>query len=302
MTLIEEIQRDAVDSSSDLGALLRKCKLLAARLGSRPLEDWLLWESNGYPDEVDVPEYRIWPLELKGHFSGPFGSGLRNAPIPMMCVPEKAREPFMRYKCRQSIASIEEILKKSTDGTLQVSTGDLAVVLGTKVYQGQNCMQAWAEMSTSCLVELLNTVRNRVLDFVLAVWKEAPMAGEPNDRQNPEIEPSKVTQIFNTTVYGGAANLVGSASQSTITFNVQPHDFESLADALRSHGVNDEDIGELQTAVESDGEVTQPGRFGARVSGWIAQMMQKAANGTWAIGLGAAGNLLAQLISKYYGL
>jgi len=65
MTLIEEIQREAVDSKSDLGMLLRKCKLLAARLGSKPLEDWLLWESNGYPGDVQVPDYRIWPLELK---------------------------------------------------------------------------------------------------------------------------------------------------------------------------------------------------------------------------------------------
>ena len=81
MSLIEEIQQEAIDSKSDLGSLLRKFKLLAARLGSRPLEDWLLWESNGYPDDVEVPGYRIWPLEVKGHFTGPFGSGLRNVPI-----------------------------------------------------------------------------------------------------------------------------------------------------------------------------------------------------------------------------
>jgi hypothetical protein len=24
------------------------------------LEDWLVWESNGYPDNVEVPEYRVW--------------------------------------------------------------------------------------------------------------------------------------------------------------------------------------------------------------------------------------------------
>jgi len=74
--LLEEIQNAAVDAQSDLGTLLRKCKLLAARLGSKPLEDWLVWESNGYPDDVRVPDYRVWSLEIKGHFLGPFGSGL----------------------------------------------------------------------------------------------------------------------------------------------------------------------------------------------------------------------------------
>lgn len=302
MTLIEEIQKEAVDSKSDLGALLRKCKLLAARLGSRPLEDWLLWESNGYPDGVDVPSYRIWPLELKGYFAGSFGSGIRNAPIPWVCLPEKVRDAYQNYRCRQSIASIEEILKKTDKGTLHVSTGDLAVALGTDVYQYQNCIQAWAEFSVSNLIELLNTVRNRILDFALAVWKEAPTAGEGSGRISHDIEPARVTQIFNTTVYGGAANLVGSATNSPVSFTVTQNDFASLEKVLRDKGVQDKDVEELRAAITTDERPQKSRGFGPHVSSWIANMMKKAAEGSWAIGLKAAGNLLAQAISKYYGL
>lgn len=89
MSLLEDIQNVAVDGTSDLGTLLRKCKLLAARLDNKQLENWLLWESNGYPDDAEVPEYRVWPLQLKGHFSGYGGSGISNAPIPLAVVPEK---------------------------------------------------------------------------------------------------------------------------------------------------------------------------------------------------------------------
>jgi AbiTii len=39
VTLLEEIQNSAVDAQIDLATLLRKCKLLAARLGNQPLED-----------------------------------------------------------------------------------------------------------------------------------------------------------------------------------------------------------------------------------------------------------------------
>ena len=302
MTLIEEIQKDVVDSKSDLGTLLRKCKLLAARLGSRPLENWLLWESNGYPDDVDVPAYRIWPLELKGHFAGPFGSGIRNAPIPMVCLPEKVRDAYRNYKCQQSIASIEAMVKKAGKGTLHVSTGDLAVVLGTDVYQHQNCVQAWAEFGVNNLIELLNTVRNRILDFALAIWKEAPTAGEGIGKTPPDIEPKRVTQIFNTTVYGGAANLVGSATNSLVSFSVSQNDFESLEKALRDNGVQTADIEELREAITTD-NILQKGRgFGPRVSSWIAKMMKKSAEGAWRIGLNVAGNLLEQTISKYYGL
>lgn len=68
MSLLEEIQKDAVDSRSDLGTLLRKYKVFAVHLKSQVLEDWLIWESNGYSDKVDVPNYRIWSLEVKGNF------------------------------------------------------------------------------------------------------------------------------------------------------------------------------------------------------------------------------------------
>ena len=301
MSLLEDIQNAAVDSKSDLGMLLRKCKLLAARLGSKPLEDWLLWESDGYPEHVSVPDYRIWPLEVKGDFAGPLGSGIRNAPIPWVCLPEKARDLYQNYKCRQSIASIEEMLRRSDKGTLQVSTGDLAVALGTNVYQYQNCIHAWAEFSVGNLIEILNTVRNRILDFALAIWKEAPTAGNQTGKSEQTIEPVRVTQIFNTTIYGGAASIIGSATESLITLNISQNDFDSLERALRANAVADKDIKDLRRALESDGQIEKAKGFGPRVSSWIADMMKKVADGSWDVGISAASNLLTQFISKYYG-
>lgn len=302
MTLLEDIQNSAVDARSDLATLLRKCKLLAARLGSQPLEDWVIWESNGYPDDAPVPEYRAWPLEVKGHFSGPFGSGIQNAPIPLACLPEKTRKRYQHYECRQSIASIEAILGKERQGTVQVSTGDLALILGTKVYKHQNCVQTWAEFGTGHLVELLNSVRNRILDFALAVWKEAPGAGEIGANTPAPMEAKRVTQIFNTTVFGGAANLVGTANASSVQFNVGTKDFSTLERVLVENGVAQEDVLELREALDSDPTPETPEKFGPRVSRWVAKMMAKAADGGWNIGLGAAGNLLAQALSKFYGL
>jgi hypothetical protein len=303
MTLLEDIQNSAVDSKSDLASLLRKCKLLAARLGSQPLEDWVLWESNGYPDDIGVPDYRIWVLEIKGYFVGPMGATLQNYPIPLACLPEKARRVYERYECRQSIAGIEVILVKAGScTTLHVDTGDLALLLGTNVYQHYNCIQVSAECNPSALVEVVNTVRNRILDFTLAVWKEAPTAGDTDGNPTPKIETSRVTQIFNTTVFGGAANLVGTASQSVIEFNIGVKDVAALERILRDNGVAESEIVELRDAIETEPEMKPNQGFGPRVSSWIGKMLGKAADGSWKIGTGAAGSLLAQVIAKYYGL
>jgi hypothetical protein len=304
VSLLEEIQIAAVDGSTDLGTVLRKCKVLATRLGSQLLQDWLLWESNGYPDDVHVPEYRIWPLQLKGHFAGYFGSGIQNAPIPLAVIPVRVRPKYERYECRQSISSIEATLSagKPGRGTITVSTGDLSLALGQDVYENYNCVQAWGEFSVGHLFELLNVVRNRILDFALAIWKESPSAGDVNPDAGGRIEPSHVTQIFQTTVYGGSATLVGSAPNSQIGMVVATGDFSSLREFLLREGVSDEDVTSLRAALESDIRPRSGGKLGPRVSSWIGGMVKKAAEGLWNAGVDAAGKVLAEAVMNYYGL
>jgi hypothetical protein len=82
VSLLTEIQNAAVEKDTDLGTLLRKCKVLAARLGSVPLEDWLLHESNGYPDDVPVPDYRKWGTRIVAHFVQPCGQQITNVTVP----------------------------------------------------------------------------------------------------------------------------------------------------------------------------------------------------------------------------
>jgi len=301
MTLLEEIQTLAVDSSTDVAALLRKCKLLAARLQTVELEQWVTHEANGYPDDVPVPEYRTWSVQLKGHFAGPFGSAINNAPIPFAVLPAEVRKKYEGYECRQSIASIEGLMGKNKNGVLSVVTGDMALFLGNKVYRGYNCIQAWGEFGTMALIEVVNSVRNRVLDFAIEIWKLDPKAGELGPQQSA-IGAKRMTQIFNTTVYGGSANLVGSAESSNVNFHIGVRDMESLRKVLAANAVQDSDIQDLQAALSSDPAPSSPSQYGPKVTAWIAAMMSKAASGGWAIGLGAAGTLLASAIAKYYGL
>ena len=59
MTILRRIQEEAVDSEVQLTSLLRRCKILAVRLGSIDFKNWIDFELNGYNTERDVPEYRI---------------------------------------------------------------------------------------------------------------------------------------------------------------------------------------------------------------------------------------------------
>jgi hypothetical protein len=297
MNLLEDIQQAAVDSSVDLSTLLRKCKLLAARIESMELEDWVSWESNGYPEEIAVPSYRVWPVEVKGNFAGPFGSSSRHIPVPSIALPEAIREHYQAYECRQSVAAIEETVRKA-DAIVTLVHGDLALIVGENVLVGQTCIQAWGEFSTLNLSELLNSVRNRVLDLALAVWKEAPDAGESSG-VSPLPDGSHANQIINTMVYGGSPTVVGVAG--SVAVNVIRGDFESLRRFLVDAGLSEDDVRLLDAAVHEDSQPDSAGRYGERVSGWFGKMLEKAMSGAWNIAANVASGLLTQALAKYYG-
>ncbi len=301
MNLLEDIQNAATDSSSDVSTLLRKCKILAARLENQHLEDWLIWESNGYPEAALVPSYRIWRLQVRGNFLGPF-SKYQHAPIPIALLSKDAQKMYNKYECRFSIPSIESAIEESKNGMVQLETGGLALSVGQNVYTNMTCVECWAEFGVGNLVEVINAVRNRILDFSLALWKESPTAGETNPNIRKEIRSDKITQIFNTKVYGGTANLVGSANNSSVEFNIELNNFESVRRVLQNNGVSKNDIDDLQNALKEDKLPQSPKQFGTKVSAWISRMMKKASDGTWNVGLAAAGNLLSEVLSKYYGL
>ena len=121
MSLLREIQKDAVDSNVKLATLLRKCKVLAARLGNLEFKQWVESELNGYNgnSSEELPNYRIIKVNSKGHFSGPFGSGLRNADMPLLCVPEEAREVLGHSYFRDPVAALEALVDQSDSGIAQ---------------------------------------------------------------------------------------------------------------------------------------------------------------------------------------
>lgn len=300
MSLLEEIRDAAVNSQSDLGEVLRKCKVLAASLGSKPLEDWLIWECNGYPDDVKLPEYRVWKVELIGHFCNRLGEEVPQYHIPNSFIPEQYRDQLTTNYCRSSISAIEKMLTDSSGPQIGAQCNAARSLFDNLIVK-MSCLSLWQDIPSINILELRNTVRNRVLDFVLALWKENPEAGETQS-DSAKIESKTVTQIFNTTIHQGSANIVGNAQDSIITQAVEINNWESLENALKEKGIKQEDIDELKEAIESDPIPESSSKFGPLVSGWIGKMVGKAAKGLWDIGVSTAGSLLATAICKYYGV
>lgn len=237
MSLLREIQNSAIDSNTDLASLLRKCKVLAARLGSAEFRVWVDNELSGYQSVDNLPEYRILQVNSKGHFAGAFGSGMNYADIPLSCLPEQYRETMSRSNLMEPVASIEALVNKSDAGTAQEPwSPDFVALVGKNIYQRMNCMQAWKVIPITGLIAALDEIRNRILNFVLEIEAQAPDAGEAALNSEP-VSPEKLNQIFNTYISGTVHNVAtGSHSfeQNSTQTDSNNELFNNLLDALIS--------------------------------------------------------------------
>ncbi|UID79500.1 hypothetical protein J3U96_03705 [Stenotrophomonas maltophilia] len=253
MSLLRDIQQAAVDSSIPLSDLLRKCTLLAARLQNDELRTWVASELNGYDSADELPPYRVATVVSKGHFSGPFQSGLRNANIPLACLPHQFHEMLSHTHIQNGIAALESLVKNSDGGTLrELWNPDLVAHFGKDIYDGMNCMEAWKVIPVSAIVGVLDTVRTKVLNFAIDIEAAAPEAGEAPPNVEP-IAQERLQQIFHTNIYGTVQNVANGSPGTTQTATSVHNEsalFTELVKAISTSAADQDTIRRLTEAVE----------------------------------------------------
>ena len=201
MSLLQQIQESIVQEGSDLGSVLLKLRLLASRLGSDTLEEWVKYESEGYPQDAEVPPYRIVGVTFRGTFSGSFGSGINNAQIPPYLIEKHAGESWTKYEVRESVAAVDEMVKKSSDGgTLGIDASNLILLLQGKIYEGYACNDISGTISLTAFYEIQQTVRSRILELTLELEKSVPGAvhvaiGEPVENKSETEQVQQISKL-----------------------------------------------------------------------------------------------------------
>jgi len=306
MSLLRDIQQAAVDPSVDVSYLLRKCKILAVRLKNPEFNKWVDQELNGYKDVDSLPDYRVFRVHSKGYFSGPGGSGLKNADIPLSCIEKKFRNQLEKSYCMQPIGAYTDLLKNPKATSFQESwPPDLVAHVGQGIYQYLNCLSAWKVIPRGSIVSLVDAVRNRVLSFVLEIETEAPDAGEAPPNVSP-LPQDKVSQVFHTHIYGNVGNIAEGSQHVTqaAVISVRQDDLESLKTYLTSLGIPKENVKDLEDAIGEDleSEVKKNKRLGSRVSAWLGSVLSGIAQGLIPVLQTIDANLITQAILMYYGL
>ncbi len=306
MSLLQDVQNAAVDANVPISTLLRKCAVLAARLNNDELRAWVSKELNGYENAKDVPDYRVLGAPATGHLAGPFGSGYQNITIPPMLLPDWAQQYAEEMRFTQPIATIEDLGKGDGAVTCQWPGNLMAYMQtkeGNKFANGLVLYGAWQTVAKASVLGIVDTVRNRVLEFALRLENEAPAAGEP-DRPDSVVSDATVSHLYQTIIHGDVIGNVATAShavQTTGPIKVVKGDIEALRKALTEWGIPAQELQNLETAMKED----PPGMSLAdkpKTTAWLSSMTGKMLSGALKLSTGVGVDLVAQVIGQFLGI
>lgn len=300
MTLLGELI-DGASGDAPVTTLLRKVKVVASRADVPALDAWVEHELGGYPEGIEVPEYRgPFAVEVLGTFGGPFGSGIRNAPVPSIGFPADYRDgALFNILFNQPIAEIEELstsgknLEAPWPANAVAMTNSLMMQGEVSLYEGMGLQQAWRVISRAQLVSIIDAVRTRILDLSLTMERTNPATGQAGA---PPLPPEEKRTIV-TNIFGGNPNIAVASSGFTQDVHVSPGDREALSEQLSALGLPEVEIQRLFQALAADDADGTDG-LGPETSSWLARTMLRAQE----LGIGTAGGLIANAISQYIGL
>jgi hypothetical protein len=310
MKLIEDIINDLIDESKPVYVTLLKTKVLATRINNKALLDWVNYELNGYPTDDLLPEYRrnIGCL-IKGTYLVGYTKYI-DQPIPTDRIKERFGVDITTINFSHSIAALEQMTSGAENGTLMIPfSAELTGYLEAnwKTFDKEmgpylNVVNAKRVFPSAAVKDIAFQVRHRLLEFMLEIDKQYGSLTEIKDLTNKNKE---ITQIMAKTIINtsGDGNIINTGNNNEIKakINIKKSDKKQLEEFLKENGLPQEDIQELTQIIDNDNHNLPAKGFGTKTKTWIQKMIGKALDGTWQIGIGAAGELLAAAIGHYLG-
>lgn len=226
-TLVEQLQQEALDHKVPISQLLRRVKLIAAKLGLAAPAEWVDHELNGYDGEV--PQYRRIRGQPQAH--NPFHGW-----IPIHGHAEFV-EAISAQWVGQSVASLESLLQGK--GTLYFPFSPHQVEL---INRGADVQLAkmGLRVDRSSIVGILDAVRSKVLDWAIELERQGILGTEVGFTRE-ETRKAQAVSIHIANFHGNLATgdasgvnarmNLGSTDNSTNVAN-EPAIFSQLLEAV----------------------------------------------------------------------
>ena len=211
-SIVLELQHEALENTNKVSNLLRKALVVARKLEIKEFYTWIENELNGYKTGAESPNYR----EVMGRILvlDPYRGW-----IPLLFTNREAELEFSKRNAGQSIAELENLLEKSSDGTFRMSFTYEAQRFLTKDMPFEAEVALFVNQTS--IIRIIDKVRTIILNWALKL-EEDHILGEnltfsPEDKRQAGAEVHNyVSNIFGNVVHSQVQQGTTNSSQNMV--------------------------------------------------------------------------------------
>ncbi|MGE7199473.1 hypothetical protein [Brevundimonas naejangsanensis] len=199
--LVEQLANDAAHGDVSVSQLLRRAKLIASRLEVASVEQWIEHELSGYPNELEIPRYRILPGIPQGHWAHHGWRNLKLGPD------ERMNAAYSLVFFNGSVTDVEAHVEG--DEGVRLSLPEFLEVAVVQQHHGMD--KAAVFVGRGKLHDILGAVRNRIMDWALQLER----AGVSGEGKGFDDDDRKVAKAVTYNFYGDNARLNQDSTDSS---------------------------------------------------------------------------------------
>lgn len=191
MSIVLELQRESLDSDSDILSLLRKALLVSRKLKLTEFGEWINNELYGYKEQNGIPEYRKVVGEVKAW--NPY-----NGWIPVISDDNEISTLITQRKVSDSIPKIQSLLPSKSTSVVFAFQGEANALIARwtgfeskyQLFVGKNALN-----------DIVERVKSEILEWAI-VLEENGILGEnlrftEEEKNKAQSEPKIINYISN---------------------------------------------------------------------------------------------------------
>lgn len=257
---------------------LIKAQVLAHRLDDAELAAWVRAELTGYSDEMQVPEYRARRGVVMGTVSDGYHEA-RDFTLPLSGLTDEQHALLMGRPVREGIGEVEHLARRDEAGKRLAHPIDPAWfgLLSKGLSEDFFVQQAWIHAPLGYWRQLVTQVRTRLLDFALKLRDKVPPDTSPTELKSL-IPVSELHHLFRDVV-GPVTFVINTGAIGEVSSDMRmQNNLSALRSALAKKGIDDEQISELERAINDDASAPEHAdkKLGQSVVKWLGDVSKTA--------------------------
>lgn len=229
--ICEDIVFDITHKTA-IAEILLKAQVLSSMVNIEEFSQWVSYEQNGYPEPLRVPDYRKLGCNVTASLTIPFHVGQTEMNVPVDAIQhEGVREMLSKVYYDSAAVEAERLAATGNERRLRKPTPAMGYSYVQKLFPSAHVEAVFQDLSPYSFAALIETVKSRILNFILGLNKEGVIQLRTQSPDNKDAISKIYYQTFNNSMIN---NEGGSISAENILL-------------LNQEAISEKDIHKLQT-------------------------------------------------------